>query len=307
MVATEGLGGGQSLALTGGAEWHRLYLGGADLMPVLTDGLALDALTAEALLAEDTRPRCTPRDDTGIIILRSVNSNPGSDPEDMVSIRIWVDAGRVVTVQRRACVAVDQIAQALQRDAGPKSPGDFLAFLTDSLTDRMQDIVDEVDTHLERLEEADPARSAAALRREIADLRRRVVTLRRYIAPQRDALDVMVAEPFAWMSEIQVRRIGEVVDRVTRLVEQLDEIHLRASIAQETLSGLVMERLTRAMLTLSVVAGLFLPLGFVTGLFGMNVGGIPGREAGWAFAAIALGLVVAGLVALWLLRRNRLF
>ena len=53
----------------------------------------------------------------------------------------------------------------------------------------------------------------------------------------------------------------------------------------------------------TIVATVFLPLGFVTGLLGVNVGGIPGTDSAWAFTILCL--IVGGLTALevWLLRR----
>ena len=55
------------------------------------------------------------------------------------------------------------------------------------------------------------------------------------------------------------------------------------------------------MYVLSVVAAIFLPLGFLTGLLGINVGGIPGTENPWAFLIFSL-LIVGILVVqmLWL-------
>ena len=53
--------------------------------------------------------------------------------------------------------------------------------------------------------------------------------------------------------------------------------------------------LNRRMLLLSVVAAVFLPLSLVTGLLGMNVGGIPGTQSPLAFAIICISLVVIGV------------
>lgn len=58
------------------------------------------------------------------------------------------------------------------------------------------------------------------------------------------------------------------------------------------------------MYVLSLVAAIFLPLGLLTGLLGINVGGIPGTESPWAFTVVTCGLVALGLVAAF--RRLRL-
>jgi zinc transporter len=59
------------------------------------------------------------------------------------------------------------------------------------------------------------------------------------------------------------------------------------------------------MYILSIVAAIFLPLGFITGLLGINVGGIPGEENQWAFGIVSLFLVVIALVLIWNFKRIR--
>jgi zinc transporter len=53
------------------------------------------------------------------------------------------------------------------------------------------------------------------------------------------------------------------------------------------------------MYVLSVVAAVFLPLTFVTGLLGMNVGGLPGLESkmGFMWSVVVMAIAAVGLVA----------
>ena len=62
-------------------------------------------------------------------------------------------------------------------------------------------------------------------------------------------------------------------------------------------------KMNQTMYMLSIVAAVFLPLSFITGLLGINVGGIPGAETGWAFLAICAGLLVLLVAEIWFLRR----
>ncbi|MFP6579754.1 MAG: CorA family divalent cation transporter, partial [Myxococcota bacterium] len=76
----------------------------------------------------------------------------------------------------------------------------------------------------------------------------------------------------------------------------------RANLLQEQIQSLQNERMNRATLRLGVVATVFLPLGFITGLLGINVAGIPGNhnpEAFWQVCGLllALALVAWGVVA----------
>ncbi|WP_317054853.1 CorA family divalent cation transporter [Roseovarius rhodophyticola] len=281
--------------------WHRLKADMPELKMALGSIDAVDAVTVAALIAEDTRPRCLPHGSGALLILRGVNTEPGADPEDMVSPRLWIDTTKVVTFQVRHLDAVDVMAREIEAGNGPDSPGEFVVALTDRLTDRMQEVIESVDTALDGLEDEQSLKPVPMLRKEITEIRRKIVLLRRFIAPQRDALDVLIAETFDWQTELQERRLTDIVDRITRLVEQLDTMQLRASILQDFVSVRVTERLNKTMVLLSIVAGVFLPLSFVAGLFGMNVAGIPLATQPFAFLWISVGLLVVGLGALFLL------
>ena len=238
-----------------------------------------------------------------VLILRGVNAEPGAEPEDMVSLRMWIDHTKIVTYQIRHLDVVEDLAREISQGSGPDTPGEFVVVLADRLTDRMQEVVENVDTALDTLEDQQSSKPVPVLRQAIADVRRKIVLLRRFIAPQRDALDVLIAETFDWQTELQDRRLKDIVDRITRVVEQLDTMQLRASILQDFVSVRVTERLNRTMVLLSILAGVFLPLSFVAGLFGMNVAGVPWATQPFAFLGITAGLLVAGLGALLLLLR----
>lgn len=287
--------------------WYRLNAASPNVDTAWYAQTGLDDVTMKALLAEETRPRCTPHGAGALLILRGVNSKHGAAPEDMVSVRLWLDHTKIVKFQYRELDVVDEMALEVERNEGPGTPGDFVVALAYRLTDHMEEIIDSVDTALDTLEDQQSERPATQLRQSIAEMRRKIVRLRRFIAPQRDALDVLIAEPFDWQTDLQEKRLKDIVDRITRLVEQLDTMHHRASILQDFIAVSVAERLNGTMLLLSIVAGIFLPLSFVTGLLGMNVAGIPWSDSPLAFLSISIVLIVIGVItflSLWKLRRE---
>lgn len=86
---------------------------------------------------------------------------------------------------------------------------------------------------------------------------------------------------------------------MTRIGEELDAIRDRAQLVQEQIMDARAERMNRQMMVLSVAAALFLPLGLITGLLGINVAGIPGTETPWAFWAVCALLVVVSVGQIW--------
>ncbi len=265
----------------------------------------LDRHEVEALLAEETRPRCTLHDEIALMNLRGVNLNPGAEPEDMISLRLFISARMVISVQMRTLQAVVDLMAALDRGQGSATPGDLIARLALRLADRAEPVVAALNERADRLEDAleREARSDAGMRADLADIRRMSIVLRRYMFPQRDALSTLEIEDMDWLTLHDRSRLREATERVTRLAEELDAIRDRAQVVHDQIIDMRAEVMNRQMLVLSVVAAVFLPMGLVTGLLGINVGGIPGATwpgAFWAVCALLLG--IAGL-QLWLFRR----
>ena len=123
-------------------------------------------------------------------------------------------------------------------------------------------------------------------------MRRLAIRLRRYLAPQKDAFQHLLADPPPWLHRRDRIRIKEHLNRLNRHLEELDSIRDRAIIAQEEFLSLISEQLNTRMYTLSLVATLFMPLGFLTGLLGVNVGGIPGADSRYGFLGVALVIAI---------------
>lgn len=99
-----------------------------------------------------------------------------------------------------------------------------------------------------------------------------------------------------WLDQMHKRRLQESLDRIVRYLEDLDAIRERAQIVKDELSNALADKMNKNMYVLSVIAAIFLPLGFLTGMLGINIGGIPGADNPWAFY-IFTGILV-GLVGL---------
>ena len=260
----------------------------------------LGEITRDSLLDQGTRPRNILSDDGLILILRGVNCNPGEDPEDMVAIRMLFMEHRIITIRYRRVMAVQDVSKAIIAKNGPRSAGDFLVMVAERIADRMGDIVADLDDSVDELEDTVQTSEIQELRSKLADLRRKAVVLRRYIAPQRDVLFRLIQDRISLLDDADRAHLREVAERTARFVEDIDSARDRASITQEELNHKLSEQMNRAIYTLSIVAAIFLPLGLLTGLLGINVGGIPGAENKWAFALVVIILTTIAIgLFLW--------
>ncbi len=276
----DGQGGGKRLDWTGvrswtaenGLLWIHLDFTEEEAEQWLLKESGLDPLIAEALTADETRPRCVSIDGGLLLSLRGVNNNPGSDPEDMVAIRLFCTEQRIVSTRRRRLFTIQDLSEALQSGAGPRTVGELTAMLADRLIERMDDVIGELDERIGELEEQIVVGGGQEIRGRVLELRQEVIKLRRYLAPQREALNRLHMEKAAWLSEHDRLQVREALDKLTRHVEDLDSVKDRAGVANEELSSRLAEQMNTRMYILSLIAGLFLPLGFLTGLLGFNAG-----------------------------------
>jgi zinc transporter len=260
----------------------------------LTARKDVDDVTADALLALETRPRSVSTEAGLLLVLRGVNTNPGADSDDMVAIRLWIQPQRIISSRRRNLLSIQDMREAIAAGNGPRTSGEFVVMLVERLAERIGNVVDRIEEEIEARElqsvEADPG----TLRLQLGGLRRQTAAIRRYLAPQRDALDRLYRQPGPLFTDHEANELREQSDRITRYLEDLDLARERIIVVQEELLSRVAQEQNSRIYLLSVVAAIFLPLTFVTGLLGMNVAGLPGSEDPSAFAVAMLAMLALG-------------
>lgn len=294
----------------GGAAWRWLHCDRTDAGFAAWAGARLPAPVQAALLAAETRPRAEAMDGGLLVTLRGINFNPGAESEDMVAVRLWATEHLVVTTRFRRIFAVDELRAEITSGAAPKGPAGFVARLAGMLTAKIEAVSAAREDATDEIEEIlldDEPDAVGTGERQIGQLARSIIKLRRHIAPQREALARLAAAEAGFIGPAERYELRELVNRGQRLVEELDSTRDRLASLRAHVDSLHTGRIGRQGFVLSVVAAIFLPLGFLTGLFGVNVAGMPGIEWPWAFAVLSLSMVAAGLALFALFRWLRWF
>ena len=226
----------------------------------------------------------------------------------MVSIRIWVEENRIITCAKCEIPALNDLALSLKNNTGPTTSVGLLIDLTDRVLDHISEIIDNIDKHIDHFEERIIQKTSVRghqLRVRLSILRRRIIALRRHLAPQREALSKTHMIDLPWLSQLDKLHLLELADRTIRYLEDLDEARDRATVVQETISNIISEQTGFRMYVLSMVAAIFLPLGLITGLLGMNVGGIPGSQTKMAFAFVTAVVALLGVIEYIVFKKKR--
>ncbi|WP_029354195.1 zinc transporter ZntB [Bosea sp. 117] len=278
----------------GGFVWVHLQLTENRPQRWLMEESGIDISVAESLVAEETRPRCALLEHGAFLNLRGINLMPYSLPDEMHSIRFWVEPRRIISVRKRQLSAVMDFEEAIGRGRAPRTPGEFIADISMRLVDRMDIVIHALAEQADELEEQVLSASLSNLSGKVSELRRVAIILRRYIAPQREALNHFSIEDADWLVARDRNRLREAADRVTRFAEELDSVRDRAAVIYDQMVERRAEQMNRSMLILAVVTVVFAPLTLISGLLGMNVGGIPGADDQSGFWAVTIVLLAIG-------------
>ena len=268
----------------GAADWMRMMLPASEA-------------TIDVLISNETRPRVFREGDGLVGVLRGINFNPGDEPEDMIAMQVWAEKTRVVTLRRRRLQTPrDVLARLQETGTGPKTSGDLVIALTRELVGKINSAIADMNDRIDELEaDAADARPEDLLG-EIGGIRRTCLAFKRYLSPQYEALAQLQRDPPDWMSASNRNTIRETLDRLSRYLEDLDVSKESALVLQDDLNNRAATEMNRTMFVFSIIAAIFLPLGFVTGLLGINVGGMPGVNSGGAFwITVVILAVIVGI------------
>ncbi|MFM5819406.1 MULTISPECIES: zinc transporter ZntB [Aeromonas] len=308
-LTLDGKGGMQPLAA--GSEipaaqpgWLHLDYGNPEAARWLLQTPLLGEAAREALLGQSNRPKLVRMGETVLLILRGINHNKDHRPEEMVALRIYITPDLIISSRRRPLLSEKDVFEQLTLGGGADSPADWLVEICDALTDRAGEFVEELHDQILDLEEMVLMRDLPPNGR-LARIRKQLIMIRRYLSPQRDLVARLANEKISWLDEDDRRRLLDIADRLRRWLDDLDAGVARTAVLADEINNLMAEATNRRAYQMSVMALLFLPASFLTGLFGINLGGMPGAEnptAFWVFCGSLLALATG--LAVWLKHRR---
>jgi zinc transporter len=298
----------QALACDAELVWVHLTTNNEHAQAWLIEEAKAPDYIVDALTATETRPRCDALGDGAFLNLRGRSSEAMTSSDPLASVRIWAMAGRVISVTRRPLTAIDDVIGTVE--AGRiRDPGDLIAEFATAITADLDPEVADLGDMLDDCEADLDADKVFELRRKVTHVRVAAIGYRRFLAPQRAALEKLASLPCDWLQDDDRLHLNSAADRAARMAEELESIRERAALMHEALTDLRAEQIDNRALLISIVAMVFLPLTFLTGLYGMNVKGLPYAEEPWAFdaitgfcAAVSAGIVIYFMQKHWFRR-----
>jgi magnesium transporter len=278
-------------------SWIDLEAPTAEELQLIAGILGWDALTVEDVAHEDQRGKLERFNGYAVLVLHALAYSAPDMTDDIARLTapevdfVFAD-NYVVTVHHVALPQMTRSREPNERCADLLRDGaDYLLYnLTDALVDSYFPVLDALNDSVNELEDRIVTRPNEQLLPVIFAMKRDAILLRKAISPQLEIFSRLTAPGGGFVSEAHSYYFRDVHDHIIRVFESADAYRDLMSGALDAYLSTVNNRLNEVMKRLTVIASLFLPLTFLTGLIGMNMRTTPPWEDSlfWVFVAVMI-------------------
>lgn len=284
-------------------------LGDEKILMELAEVFGLHPLALEDIVHVPQRPKTQAYEDHQLLFTRMLTG--GEDGEvGLEQITLVLAKNYVVTFQERPGDVLGPIRRRLA-SGGSKlrsSGADFLAYrLLDTIVDAYFPVIEALGECIADLEDLVFAGGDGNVLEDISDIRSTLLSVRRSVWPLRDAVNQLIrddVECFGPEASLFLRDVYDHCVNASDMVESYREVG--TSLMNSYLS-VVSNRMNEVMKVLTVMSTIFIPLTFLSGLYGMNFAWMPERDWKWSYPILLGFMVLITLVLLLYFRRRGWF
>jgi magnesium transporter len=229
------------------------------------------------------------------------------DRLDTEQISLFVGENFVLTFQEKPGDCLDPVRKRIRnaegrlRNSGP----DYLAYaLLDAVVDAYFPILEQYGDWLDKVDDEVSAQAGRQVTVQIHGLRSDLLLLRRAIWPLRDAVAELAREPNRLISEETRLYFRDCYDHTVQIIDLVETCREQCSDLRDYYLSMVNNRMSEVMKVLTIIATIFIPLGFIAGLYGMNFDPSVSKwnmpelrwHHGYPFALAVMAAVAGGLL-----------
>ncbi|HEU0055538.1 MAG TPA: magnesium/cobalt transporter CorA, partial [Longimicrobium sp.] len=266
----------------------------AETVRALGEIFRLHGLALEDVMEVPQRARAESYPDHLFVLTRMARLRPHLDLEQ---ISLFVGSDFLLSFQERPGDPLGPVRERLRaghpriRAAGT----DYLAYaLLDAIVDNFFPVLEKYADRLDALEDRIVARPRRAEMAELHRVKRELMALRRAAYPMREALGELASVPTALVSPDTLVYLRDCHGHAVQVLDLVETYRDVSSSLTDLYLSMLSNRMNEIMKVLTVFASIFIPLGFITGVYGMNVD----RSRWWWDLPFELGLIFAVFVAI---------
>jgi len=229
-------------------------------------------LEIEDVLSGHQRPKVEESEDHLFVVSRGVYLTNEVDVADE-QLSIFVFNNFVISIQENISDHFLLLKERLEHNRGVlrKSGSSYLAYaLMDSIVDNYFPFLETMGTFLDDLEDKLLYHPEPELLQHIQATKRRLIFFRKIAWSEREKLNEILRTPSPLFSDVARRYLRDTYDHTIQVMDVIDSYReITASLMDIYLSS-VSNRLNQIMKFLTIISTVFIPLTFITGLYGMN-------------------------------------
>ena len=259
-------------------DWVDVESGSVDEITQIAHEFKIHALCIETILEGGERPRIQDFDDYSFIMLQPITSRIGQ--QEFGELYVILSKKWVLTFHKDSLKEVEDLRKAMVSGSKAASAGaDFLFYSILSRTlESYYDLADNLEGKLEALEEDISETSGSPVLNRTMTLRRDVLTTRRILSYTREVVATMLREDFYDLNDEDERYYRDAHFQLSHLLESVETLREFLSDLRDSYMSSVSLSLNEVMKKLTMVGTIALPLIVVSGVYGMNLQGLPFAE-----------------------------
>jgi magnesium transporter len=279
---------------------------------MLRGTFGLSEIVLDIVEEERERSKLTERHGYFHLVVHGLSFDTATEEAETPKIDIIFGANWLITIHRSELPWLETLRDSARKDAAgdehimARGMAVLLHAVLDTLTDSYFPILDDIDDIVDDLENVAIVDTSNSVQGRIFRLKRTLAQMRRVISPQVEVMNSLVnltgplipRESEIYFADVHdhLVRAFEVIDSYRDLMSGLLDVHLST----------VSNRLNQVMKQLTIIATVFLPITFITGVFGMNFGHSPqvDHDNGWNFWIVLLVMALVTAGQFWYFRRK---
>jgi magnesium transporter len=217
----------------------------------------------------------------------------------------------LLTLHREPMPWIDKLRKAVRADSSEENPASrgcpyLLYTVLSELVDSYFPVLDTLDDVIDQLEDITVRTTSNQVQARIFHIKREVARLRRVISPSVEVTNALITRTREYIPIEAEPYFSDVHDHLIRAFEVLDSYRDLMSGLLDVYLTTVSNRLNVVMKQLTIIATIFMPITFVTGVFGQNFGHMPqvDHDSGFNFWMVSLAMLLITLGQLWFFRRR---
>jgi len=247
----------------------------------------LHPLALEDVVNVPQRPKVEQYRDHLFVVTRMTFLDEHLDTEQ---VSLFLGKNFVLTFQERVGDCLDPVRDRIRKSMGRirKAGADYLAYaLLDAVIDGYFPVLERYGEYLQELEEIVISTPDSRTVARVNDAKRGLLALRRAIWPQREVTNTLMREELELFSDTTRFYLRDCYDHVVQVIDTVETYREIASGLLDAYQTNVSNRMNEVMKLLTIIATIFIPLGFLAGVWGMNFNTEASRwnmpELNWAW------------------------